>query len=75
VSQTVQGKAVAAVAMVTCCGLSMAIALGIVVISSTLLVGAIAATVAAGCVLFMLALGHRHGGHSDDNGPRDVGSG
>lgn len=57
---TVKGKFAAALAMVACCGLSMAIALGLVAFSSTLLIGGVAIAVAVGCVVFMMAFGHRH---------------
>lgn len=49
---------VAAVAMVACCGASIAIALGVVVVSSTVLIGGIAAVAGLGCVVAMSALGH-----------------
>lgn len=55
-----RGKIVAAVGMMTCCGVSMAIALGLVAFSSTLVISGLAIAVAIGCVVFMLAFGHRH---------------
>ena len=60
---TVKGKIAAALAMVACCGLSMAIALGLVAFSSTLVIGGIAVAVATGCVVFMVAFGHGHRNH------------
>lgn len=64
---TMKGKFAAALAMVACCGLSMAIALGLVAFSSTLLIGGVAVAVAVGCVVFMMAFGHRH--HTTDVQP------
>lgn len=66
---TVKGKVAAALAMVACCGLSMAVALGVVAFSSTLLIGGVAVAVALGCVVFMVALGHRHHHNSSDAEP------
>lgn len=66
---TAKGKITAALAMMACCGLSMAIALGVVAFSSTLLIGGVAVAVAIGCVVFMLAFGHRHPQGTKDTGP------
>lgn len=55
---SVRGKIVAAFAMMACCGLAMAVALGVIAFSSTLVVSGFA--VAIGCIVFMLAFGHRH---------------
>lgn len=66
---TMKGKFAAALAMVACCGLSMAIALGLVAFSSTLLIGGVAVSVAVGCVVFMMAFGHRHHGSATDVEP------
>ena len=54
------GKIVAAFGMMACCGLAMAIALGVIAFSSTLVISGFAVAVAIGCVVFMLAFGHRH---------------
>ena len=67
---TAKGRLAAALAMVACCGLSMAIALGIVAFSSTLLIGGTAIAVAIGCVVFMMAFGHRHHHQTNDTGPQ-----
>lgn len=56
---TAKGKIAAIAAMAACCGLSMAVALGLVAFGSTWIIGGIAVAVAAGCVVFMLAIGHR----------------
>lgn len=59
-----RGKIVAALGMVACCGLSMAIAIGLIAFSSTLVISGLAVAVALGCIAFMLAFGHhRHGHH------------
>lgn len=68
-SDTAKGRVAAALAMGACCGLSMAIALGIVAFSSTLLVGGIAVAVVIGCVVFMVAVGHRHQHDTKDTEP------
>ncbi len=60
-----KGKFAAALAMVACCGLSMAIALGLIAFSSTLLISGLAVAVAIGCVVFMMAFGHQH--HRNDH--------
>lgn len=57
---SVRGKIGAAVAMMACCGLSMAIALGLIAFSSTLVIAGLAVAIAIGCVVFMLTFGHRH---------------
>lgn len=56
----------AAGAMVACCGLSMAIAVGLVTFSSTLLLGAAAAAIAVACVVFVVATGHRRDDQAAD---------
>lgn len=67
---TAKGKLAAALAMVACCGLSMAIALGLVAFSSTLVIGGTAIAVAIGCVIFMVAFGHRHHHQANDTEPQ-----
>ncbi len=57
---SVKGKVAAALAMVACCGLSMAVALGLIAISSTLLFSGVGVAVAIGCIFFMFVVGHRH---------------
>ncbi len=57
---SVRGKIVAAIGMMACCGLAMAIALGVIAFSSTLVISGFAVAIAIGCVVFMLAFGHRH---------------
>ena len=53
-----------ALGKVACCGLSMAIAIGLIAFSSTLVISGLAVAVALGCIAFMLAFGHhRHGHH------------
>ncbi len=58
-----RGKIAAALAMVTCCGLSMAIALGLIAFSSTLVISGLAVAIAIGCVAFMVVLGHHRRPH------------
>lgn len=59
-----RGKIVAAIGMVACCGLSMAIAIGLIAFSSTLVISGLAVAIAFGCIAFMLVFGHhRHGQH------------
>lgn len=59
-----RGKIVAAIGMVACCGLSMAIAIGLIAFSSTLVISGLAVAIALGCIAFMLVFGHhRHGHH------------
>lgn len=72
-SDTAKGKVTAALAMGACCGLSMAIAFGLVAFSSTLLVGGIAVAVVIGCVVFMVVFGHRHQ-HDTQDTERPTGS-
>lgn len=67
---TAKGKLAAALAMVACCGLSMAIALGLVAFSSMLVIGGTAIAVAIGCVIFMVAFGHRHHHRVNDTEPQ-----
>ncbi len=65
-SESAGGRIAAAVAMVTCCGSSMAIALGIVAFSSTLVVWGLAVAVGVGCVVFTTTLRHRRHRHGAD---------
>lgn len=55
---SVKGKVFAALGMVACCGLSMAVALGLIVFSSTWVISGVVVAVAAGCVVFMILFGH-----------------
>jgi hypothetical protein len=54
------GKIVAAFGMMACCGLAMAVALGVIAFTSILVISGFAVAVAIGCVVFMSAFGHRH---------------
>lgn len=54
-----QEKILAVIGMMTCCGLAMAIALGLIAFTSTLVISGLAVAVAIGCIGFMLAFGHR----------------
>lgn len=54
------GKIVAGLGMMACCGLSMALAVGLIAFSSAQVVSGLAVAVALGCVAFTMALGHRH---------------
>ena len=58
-----RGKLLAVLGMMACCGLSMAIALGLIAFSSALVISGLGVAVAFGCVAFMLAFGHRHHQH------------
>jgi len=64
---SLKGRIAAMFAMAACCFTAMAVALGVVAISSTFLIGGLAVAIAATCVLFMVVMmkghGHTHGGH------------
>ncbi len=60
-----RGKIVAAIGMMACCGLSMAIAIGLIAFTSTLVISGLAVAIAIGCVAFMLVFGHRHQHHGE----------
>jgi len=70
---TLKGRIAAMFAMAACCFTAMAVALGVVAISSALLVGGLAVAIAATCVLFMVVMmkgqGHHHGGHMGATDP------
>jgi len=74
---TLKGRIAAMFAMAACCFTAMAVALGVVAISSTLLIGGLAVAIAATCVLFMVVMmgghGHAHGahGHGDHSSEAD----
>ncbi len=61
--ESAKGKIVAAVGMVACCGLSMAVALGLIAFTSTWVISGVAVAVLVGCVAFMVVIGHGHRGH------------
>jgi len=61
---TLKGRVAAMFAMAACCFTAMAVALGVVAISSTFLIGGLAVAIAATCVLFMVVMMKGHG-HSD----------
>jgi len=56
--ETARARIAAVVAMATCCGLSMALALGLVAFSSTLLAAGTAVAIVVGCLVFMAFAGH-----------------
>jgi uncharacterized membrane protein YdfJ with MMPL/SSD domain len=62
-----RGKMVAALAMMACCGLSMAIAIGVIAFSSTMVISGLAVAVAVGCIAFMMAFGHQHRHHDSEH--------
>lgn|GEM_PF-2495554 len=59
-----RGRIAAMFAMAACCVTAMAVALGVIAITSKVVIGGLAVAVAASCVLFMLVMmkghGHRH---------------
>jgi len=55
---------VAAVGMIGCCGLSMAVAVGVVAVTSSLALVGAAVAVAVACVVLMTLMGHRHLNHA-----------
>lgn len=59
--ENARGKIAAVVAMAACCGLSMALALGLIAFSSTAVVAGVAIAVVVGCLAFMTVVGRsRH---------------
>lgn len=61
---SMKAKIAAMFAMATCCFAAMAIALGVIAISSTFLISGLAVAIAATCVLFMVVMMRGHGGSS-----------
>lgn len=61
----------AAVGMMACCGLSMAVAVGLLAFTSSLVVVGLAAVIAIGCVVFMALPGQGHS-HKLDHGNSGV---